>query len=654
MDPRLVRLYTDELGHLREVGAEFAREFPKIAARLTLDGVEVTDPYVERLLEGFAFLTARVQLKLESEQPRLIAQLLESSYPNFLAPVPSMLIARMQVDVTDPNLSRGFEVPRGAALHAATPRGQDTCCEFRTAHAVTLWPIELVDVRYLGPAGDLPLGGLPDLRRRAASALRVRLRTGGGLRWSQLGIDRLTLHIAAPDDVAFRLHELVLGHALGAAVHGAPIRNGAGDPTGDVAWGAKVWAGADTLRPVGFAADEALLPESLRAFSGYRLLQECAALPQRLLFFEITGLHRRLAAVEGDTVEIVLLFDRADASLEAQVDRSSLALFCTPAINLFRKRLDRIQLGPGDWEYHVVPDRTRPMDHEVHSIESVTGHGTGPVAVQRFLPMYAPLQSPSAGGSETVSNGDPAPTHGHYTVRREPRQLSPRQRRQGARADYVGEEVYLAIVDPRHAPYAEDIRQLSVTAWVTNRDLPLLLPQGTPDGQSGAPPRWRLESPGPVTRLDALRGPTRPTTRRPVGELGWQLVNHLALNHLSLVGASPEDAAAALRTTLSLYAPPDDAGWARQVEGVRSLQVRSVVRRLPFPGPMTFGSGVSIALVLDELAFQGASAFVFASVLERFFARHAAINSFTQTTLTTLQRGEVMRWPPRVGLREVV
>src|SRR5215831_602144 len=116
MDPRLLRLYSDELTHLREVGSEFAREFPKIAARLGMEGMEVADPYVERLLEGFAFLAARVQLKLESEQAPLIAHLLEALYPNFLAPLPSMVVARLAVDPANPNLVGGYTVPRGSAL----------------------------------------------------------------------------------------------------------------------------------------------------------------------------------------------------------------------------------------------------------------------------------------------------------------------------------------------------------------------------------------------------------------------------------------------------------------------------------------------------------------------------------------------------------
>jgi len=641
MDPRLLRLYSDELTHLREVGGEFAREFPKIASRLGMEGMEVTDPYVERLLEGFAFLAARVQLKLDAEQPRLIAHLLEATYPNFLAPMPSMMIARLAVDTADPNLARGFAVPRGTALVSTLPRGQDTHCEFRTAHAVTLWPIELVSAQYFSYAPDLPLAQLPQLQGAKAvrGGLRIRLRAGGGQTFSQLGIDRLAFHISAPDEVAFRLHELVLGAAIGTLVHPPRVVGEAPTPP--------LWRGAESVRPIGFAADEALLPESLRAFSGYRLLQEAAAMPQRLLFFELGDLAARLARVAGDEVELIVLLERGDAALEALIDAQSLALFCTPAINLFRKRLDRIQLGPGAWEYHVVPDRTRPMDFEVHSLDAVVGFGTGHVAQQRFAPLYATYHE---GSKHTQGEA-----HGFYTVRREPRLMSQRQQQQGLRSSYIGEELYLSLVDPQHAPYREDIRQLSVSAWVSNRDLPTLLPNGMAgDAANEQASPWRLDGPGPVLRVDALRGPTRPVTRRPVGELGWSLVSHLTLNHLSLVGESPERGAAALRTMLGLYAPPEDVTWSRHADGVRSLAARTVVRRLPFKGPLSFGTGVEIVLELDELAYQGSSAFLFASVLECFFARHAAINSFTQLTLRTPQRGEVMRWPPRTGLREAV
>ena len=623
MDPRLLRLYSDELTHLRDVGAEFAEEFPRIASRLGLEGMEVADPYVERLLEGFAFLTARVQLKLEAEQPRLIAHLLEAIYPNFLSPVPSMMIARLSIDPTDPNLTRGHTVPRGSTLSSEQARGQDTHCEFRTAHEVTLWPIELVEAQWFTYAPDLPLARLPQAQGMKGG-LRLRLRTGGGLPFSQLGLDRLVLHIAAGDDVAFRLHELLLGGTIGSWVGG------------DAATAGERWSGADSVRGIGFAADEALLPESQRGFSGHRLLQEVAALPQRFLFFEVGDLAARLATVRGDEVELVIFCARGDAALESLVGADSLALFCTPAINLFRKRLDRITIGPGSWEFHVVPDRTRPMDFEVHSLDAVVGHGTGQISQQEFHPLYATWHNAAA--------------QAYYVTRREPRLLSPKQKQQGPRSSYVGEEVFISLVDVQHAPYRDELRQLSLSAWVTNRDLPSLLPSGSTAGATA----WRLDTQGPVNRVTALRGPTRPVSRQPRGELGWSLVSHLSLNHQSLVGEGPQQAAAALRKLLKLYGAPEDAAWSRQVEGVHAVQAQTVVRRLPFKGPLVFGSGIEIVLELDEMAFQGTSAFLFASVLEQYFARHAAINSFTQLTLRTPQRGEVMRWKPHPGQRDLL
>lgn len=628
MDPRLVRLYQDELTHLREVGSEFAAEFPKIASRLGLEGMEVADPYVERLLEGFAFLAARVQLKLEAEQPRLIAHLLESIYPNFLAPVPSTMVVRLGADPADPNLARGYTVPRGSALQSTHARGQDTYCEFRSAMAVTLWPIEIAGVQYFSHAPDLSLARLPQARP-TRGGLRIKLRCGGGLTFNQLKLDRLGFYIAAPDDVAFRLHELVLGTALGSLVVGGGTAG-----SGSSAELTRQWRGPASIQPVGFAADEALLPETLRAFSGHRLLQEVAALPQRLLFFDITELAPRLAQVPSDQAELVILFSRGDPALETLVDGGTLALFCTPAINLFPKRLDRVQLGPGAWEYHLVPDRTRPMDMEVHSVETVIGHGTGREPQREFKPLF------------TTHHEVPNEGHGYFTLRREPRLMSQRQRQQGPRSSYIGEEVFLSLVDAGHGPYREHLRQLSVTAWVSNRDLPALLPQAGAAGADG----WKLDSPGPVSTVECLRGPTRPVSRRPTGDVGWSLVSQLTQNQLSLSG-TPEQAAAMLRDTLRLYGPPADLAWSHQVDGLLALRAQPVVRRLPFKGPLSFGSGIDLTLEVDEMRFQGSSAFLVASVLEQFFARHAAINSFTQLTLRSQQRGLVKTWAPHVGDR---
>src|SRR5262249_43408088 len=111
MDPRLLHYYNQELQYLRELGGEFAEAFPKVAARLGMSGIEVADPYVERLLEGVGFLAARVQLKLDAELPRFTQSLIEIVYPHYLAPTPSMLVAQMKPELSDSNLAPGVTVP---------------------------------------------------------------------------------------------------------------------------------------------------------------------------------------------------------------------------------------------------------------------------------------------------------------------------------------------------------------------------------------------------------------------------------------------------------------------------------------------------------------------------------------------------------------
>ncbi len=664
MKASFTRLYQDELSHLREMGEEFAREHPKIASRLGLGSLEVADPYVERLLEGFAFLAARVRLKIDAEQPRLIAQLLESTYPNFLAPVPSMMVVRLVVDTNDPNLAQGYPVPRGSVVQSTLPRGQDTLCEYRTASALQLWPIELLNVEYFSHAPDLGLARWP-AAEAARAGLRIRLRAGGGLTFKQLKLERLPLFISAPDDVAFRLHELLLGAPLATLLAPLPATPTAAEPpeaqhTRATAL-AHSWRASHSIQPLGLGADEALLPESLRTFSGHRLVQELAALPQRFLFFEVTDLQARLQGVDSAEVDLIVLLKKADPSLQALVDRSSLALHCTPAINLFLKRLGQVALEPGASEHHVVPDRTRPMDYEVHSLHRVTGYGSGVAGQQSFKPLYSWQQNSTSLGADlgthlgTDLGKDGGSDHsagqdaGYYTLRREERQQSENQRRQGARVpSYLGGEVFLSLTDPGHGPYRDTLRQLSVQAWVSNRDLPVLLPQGHPARTEGAP-TWKLETPGPVTDVHCMRGPTRPVSRLPTGRVGWQLVSQLANNHVAL-GDDGRANAARLRELLLLYGPAHDPVWQQQAEGIVSLKAQQVVRRLPIKGPASFGNGVELTLEVDEQAFHGSSAFLMASVLDVFFKRHAAINSFTQLKLTSVQRGTVMQWPTRSGL----
>ena len=130
------------------MGAEFAQEFPKIAARLGIDGLEATDPYVERLLEGFAFLAARVQLKIDAEFPRFTQRWPEIVYPQFLAPTPSMLIAQLTPSSEDAGLGSGVTIGRGSMMWGLPSKGGATDCQFRTSHEITMWPLEITSAAY--------------------------------------------------------------------------------------------------------------------------------------------------------------------------------------------------------------------------------------------------------------------------------------------------------------------------------------------------------------------------------------------------------------------------------------------------------------------------------------------------------------------------
>jgi type VI secretion system protein ImpG len=620
MDPRLLQYYNLELQHLRETGAEFAQQFPKIAARLGMHGLEVADPYVERLLEGVAFLAARVQLKLDAEFPRFTQALLEVVYPHYLAPTPSMLIAQLKPDVNDPTLATGPRVARGSTLSALQASDDATACEFRTAHDVTLWPIEVVSASYFSFAPDLPLNALP-VAKGIRGGLRIRLRTVG-MKFAQIPIDRLAFYLSGRDDVANKLYELTQAASLGTMVWPSKVSS----PRAEFL--------PASVQPVGFSDDEALLPVTLRSFQGYRLLQEYFSFPHRFRFFELTGLAKALRAIDSDQLELVVLFGRGDAALEAVVDASNLALFCTPAINLFRKRGDRIQVTESSHEYHVVADRTRPLDFEVYQVTSVVGHGIGTDSEQPFLPFYAAYSSDAAGAQSA-----------YFTTRREPRLVNAVSRRRGVRSSYIGTEVFLSLVDAAQAPFSGDLRQLSIETMCTNRDLVLQMPVGVASGDLA------LDMAAPVQTIRVLSGPSTPFAPLADGAMSWRAISHLALNYLSLTETTADEGAAALRDLLELYVAGADVNARRQIEGIRSVKVGRIVRRLRGPGPLAFGRGLEIEVGVDELAFEGASAYLLGAVLDRYFARHVSINSFTETVLRSDARGEISRWGMQPGAR---
>jgi type VI secretion system protein ImpG len=623
MDERLLDHYNTELRHLRETAGEFAREFPKIAGRLALDkdGKEICpDPYVERLLEGFAYLAARVHLKLDAEFPRFTQSLLETVYPHFLSPIPSMAIVRFDPEENDPALAAGVTLPRGSLLRHAPGKGERTACTFQTAHPVRLLPLRVTQARYY--TRDLAELNLPP-GRAAKAAIRIRLQATAGVPFQEIALDPLVFLVRGADDFPALLCEQIFARRTGLVVQSPAERGktlGTAPPGG--------------VRQVGFAQSEALLPPGPRSFDGYRLLREYFAFPQRFLFFELGGLGDISRRCPGDQIDLVIVLGEADTRLEGRVDASCFELFCAPVINVFSKHLDRIDLSDRFAEFHVVADRNRALDFEIFEVEAVTGYGATTGEEQEFRPFYLAKDTDVGAG-------------GFYTTHRVPRMLTAKEKQFGRRSSYAGTEVYLSLVDAACAPYRPDLRQLGIRALCTNRHLPIQMAIGT--GRTD----FTLDLSAPISAIRCLSGPTLPQPSPAEGRFAWRLVSHLSLNYLSLMDAKGQGATA-LREILRLYADASASQTARQIEGLLGVESRPVLRRAPTAGPITFLRGLEIAVTFDEAAFEGTGVFLLGAVLEQFFARYVALNSFTETVLRTRQRGEIIRWPAQIGRRQIL
>ena len=625
MDERLLSLYNTELRHLRDMAGEFAREYPKIAGRLAIDrdAKEICpDPYVERLLEGFAWLAARVHLKLDAEFPRFTQALLETVYPHYLSPVPSMAVVRFEIDAQQPALAAGVPVPRGTSLKSNLGKGERTPCLFQTAHEVKLLPLRVLEARYF--TRDVQELNLPpELGARAA--FRIRLQTTGGQTFDKVSLDNLTLYTRGADDLAATIYEQIFARKLGLVIqsvadHGRELAS----------------LPARNVQRVGFSHEESLLPVSPRGFEGYRLLREYFALSQRLLFFKLTDLADAAKRCKGDQLDLIITLREQETSLERRVDGSCFELFCTPAINLFSKVLDRISLSDGFYEFHVVPDRNRTTDFELFELESVTGYGANPTDEQEFRPFYLAKDTDKGVGS-------------YYTTNRTPRMLSANERQFGKKSSYAGTELFLSLVDANSAPYRSDLRELGIKALCTNRHLPIQMAVGV--GRTD----FSMGLSAPVNAIRCITGPTLPKPSLTEGRFFWRLISHLSLNYLTLVdSAKGDEGAAGLRDLLKLYIEENDRLSARQIEGLLTVKSKPVVRRVAAPGPISFARGLEITLTFDEAAFEGTGVFILGAVLEQFFAKYVSLNSFTETVVRTKQRGEIIRWPTRMGIRQIL
>lgn len=595
--------YENELAYLRKMGAEFKRKYPKIADRLQLDDHTVGDPHAERLLEGFAFLAARIHNRLDDDFPDIADALLSVVYPHFQRPVPSFSVVELQTDPEQVKLTGGALIPRESTV--VSRQAQGVVCRFRTCYDTTIWPVEVAAADWTtAETLDPPVRG-----SGSVAVIRLLLRCQSEMLLSKLGIDSLRFFLNGSGEFPFALYEMLLNNTAQVLVR---------DPQQPRKPGIKLERNA--VRAVGFAPEEALLPFPKRSFEGYRLLQEYFAFPQKFLFFDLHGLRRATAGF-SEAAEILFFlspFERGDRRemLDTGTKTEAFRLNCTPVANLFSVTTDPIQLSYTRHEYPITPDARRPRGIEVLSVDTVVRATPGSSEVLPYDPFFSCRHS---------TGDDQARTFWYAKRRALP------WRTEG------GTDMILSLVDLSGRPRVPDVSAITCRLTCTNRDLPSRLPSGGD---------FELEGGGVVRRVTTLV-PFTPSHPAPVdGAALWRLVSHLSLNHLSLVTEGTD----ALQEILRLYDFADPIHNRRQIDAIRSVSSQPHFARVLSEHGIGFARGTLVDLEVDEEQFAGAGVFLFSSVVERFLGMYTTLNSFTQLNVRSTQRKEPLKqWPPRSG-----
>lgn len=656
MNREFMKLYDQELSLFYEHAAEFGEEYPGVGERLGDMTRDNADPMIAAMVEGAAFLATRVQLKLKHEFSNFTDNMLEQLVPNFLAPIPSVIQLHVAPDYGDPALRDGVVVERGGYLDATyRERDRSIACTYRLTSDVRLSPLSIVRAEYIGSVAPIEALGVtvPD---GAASGMRLafRVRSTKNLEdepdaelvveepkaWARgIKLPALNVHLVDAEDTSVAIYERLFGHTMRIALRWRAA---------DLKWHVRYLPVEDVLEQIGFDDNEALYPIDHRVFRGFDYIRDYFTFPRHFLGFRLADFGRHLGAVEAAEFEVIFIFDDLESRMGTAVTPEKFALHCVTAINLFEMTCGRIQVKPDDYEYQVVPDRTRYLEYEPHRILTVGADRAGQSDKMPVFPIYSSPEDATVRSRALF-----------FSIRRMQRKRTGKEVRFGASSDYIGTDMFLTLVG--HDVLDEEgdpISHLSVRALCSNRHLPEHLPIGATGADFMLKDNDQL-------RVKALTPPTKP--REPIitgatdrarpnytGENTWRLVNMLALNHLGLISNRAGEGARALKDVLTLFADLSENVTERRIRGLRSVDARPVIKRVRALSGVAAARGLEVTVTIEERAFEGSGVFLLGAVLDRFLSEYVALNQFTQTVIRTPERAEIMRWPPRLGRRQIL
>ncbi len=605
----LLPYYERELAYLRNAGADFAEKHPKIAARLDVNGGMSGDPYMERLLESFAFMTGRIQYTIDNDFPQIPQALLEVLYPHYLAPVPSMSIARFFPDMTKPGLAAGYEVPRHTQVLARAHDG--TVCRFRTCYPTALLPLEIEEIA-LEPASDYPNVD----KNTVSTVLRIRIKRFGK---KEILPNFSRLRFFLNSDVAsnHRLYEIVFTalQDIGTIRQGAPNRIFPIAPKGGI-------------KPVGFANDEDVLPYRDYAHPEYRLLQEFFTMPEKFLFFDVEGLESKDVFINARSGALEMSFDlllmlRTPPQHGILLRNDSLLLGCTPIVNIFSKISEPVRIHHRSRDYRLTADVRRESTTEIHSIQSVSMTSDLADTTRRVEPFFSFNHRASADGVSVFWYGQ--------------REISTNPR-------VPGTTMKLSFVDHTFNPKQPVSEVVFAHVLCTNRHLAQQLSSGT---------KLEVEEDMPIKAIVCQTKPTEQRQAPLAGATYWRLISHLSLNYLSL--ANTPASLQALQEMLRIYNVDNEAAVERQIMGILSMRTQASVRRVGLDAWRGFCNGSRINLMFKSENYVGESPLLFSAVLNRFFRLYTSINSFTHLIVYNDQQQDPLKdWLPGIGGQQLL
>jgi type VI secretion system protein ImpG len=598
MEDALLEYYERELTFIRESGAQFAEKYPKIASRLLLEPDRCEDPHTERLLEGFAFLTGRIQKKLDDVFPELTESLLQIIYPHYTRPLPSMTTVKFIPSLINVPPS-GHLIPKGTRL--LTPPVNSNKVIFQTTQEVRLLPLQVTAAGFTLPynPGSGALGGL-----------KIQLRTANNLtlekiEWPQT----IRFFLNGHQQHVFRLYEWIMNNAVEVRIVSFSENKGTRHQEESIS------LTSDHILPVGFSEQDAMLPWPRQSFDGYRLLYEYFAFAEKYLYFDLKGMHH-LRKMTGDSFDINIYLNRNGAE-RVLIDNDTFCLHATPAVNLFEKIALPVRVEHKKTQYPIYHDINTKSGTEVFSVDKVVGVTEKSDSITVYQPFY------SVAHHEQKEDQD-----AYWHVQRRP---SPRKGDKGL-------DVFLTFTDAGLAAAEPQCATLTVHTTCTNRDMPARLAPG------GLGRDFLLERESPIDGIVCLMKPTPTLRPNPGSRMQWRLISHLSLNYLSLLS----DNGQGLKELLKLYDIHDSAVTRQQIDGILSIDFQHETMRLG----RAFCRGVEVTIVLNEDKFVGSSVYLFTAVLERFLAQYVSINAFTRLIVKSIQRTTIIKaWPPRSGNR---